>query len=63
MYLDIWPVFASLCIPLDPEVAQQFIVDTNTEKHASFSDILDILAGEGNLAGASGALWKQWRGV
>ncbi|KAI1489959.1 cytochrome P450 4V3 [Biscogniauxia mediterranea] len=61
VYLDTWPVSASLAVIFDPLVAAQFTYTKNLPKSDLTIDFLKPLTGGIDIVCSEGEAWKTWR--
>ncbi|THX70218.1 cytochrome P450 [Aureobasidium pullulans] len=60
-YLDLWPLFESICITTHPSISSQFVVRRSMPKHPLIGEFMQTISRGDDIVSADGPLWKTWR--
>ncbi|THW59419.1 cytochrome P450 [Aureobasidium pullulans] len=60
-YLDLWPLFESICITTHPSMSSQFVVRRSMPKHPLIGEFMQTISRGDDIVSADGPLWKTWR--
>lgn len=61
--MDLWPVAEPFVAIMDPDICQQFSVETQPLKHPSLKLFMEPLVGKDDMVSSDGQKWKKWRSM